>query len=337
MKICLLGEYSGNLDEAMRKTSFHLAEELEKRHQVLTLDLRNVFTKDFWKNIKIFNPEVVHHIHGPTIKGLVLLKLISFYYHTKTVVSVMHWRFSFFSKRLIPMFKPDIMLVQSHETEEMFKKLGLKTDFLPSGVDIDRFRPVTKETKERLREKFDIDKDKFIILHVGGIREGRNIQVLERLQKENNQVIIVGGGVDGGVDKKLAQQLEKSGCFVWIKYFNNVEEIYAFSDCYVFPTLPANRLYSIEMPLSVLEAMSCNLPVITTKFGALPGCFEEGNGLSLVKEKEEFINVIQRIKNTDIITKTREKVLSYSWENIVKRLEETYELIVAEEQDEVEV
>lgn len=180
MKICLLGEYSGNLDEAMRKTSFHLAEELRKHHQVLTLDLRNFYTKDFWENIKIFNPEIVHHIHGPSIRGLVLLKLISFHCHAKTVISAMHWEFSFLSKRLIPMFKPDIILVQSRETEEMFKKIGLKTYFLPSGVDINRFKPVTREIKERLREKFGIDKDKFVILHVGGIREGRNIQLLER-------------------------------------------------------------------------------------------------------------------------------------------------------------
>lgn len=324
MKICLLGEYSGNLDEAMRKISFHLAEELRKHHQVLTLDLRKVFTKDFWEDIKVFNPEIVHHIHGPTIRGLVLLKLISSYCHVKTVVSAMHWEFSFLSKRLIPMFKPDIILVQSRETEEMFREIGLKTYFLPSGVDINRFKPVTRETKERLREEFDIDKDKFIIPHVGCIKEGRNIQLLERLQKENNQVIIVGGGVDTGVEKKLAKQLEKSGCLVWIKYFKNIEEIYAFSDCYVFPTLPANRLYSIEMPLSVLEAMSCNLPVITTKFGALPRVFEEGDSLFFVEKEEDFLTALDKIKNGVIKIKTREKVLPYSWDNIVKKLEEIY-------------
>lgn len=45
MTICLLGEYSGDLDKGMRKVSFHFAEELTKQHQVLILALRNVFTK----------------------------------------------------------------------------------------------------------------------------------------------------------------------------------------------------------------------------------------------------------------------------------------------------
>ena len=72
----------------------------------------------------------------------------------------MHWEFSFLSKRLIPVFTPDIILVPSRETEEMFKKLWLKTYFLPAGVDINRFKPVTREIKERLREEFGIDKDK---------------------------------------------------------------------------------------------------------------------------------------------------------------------------------
>ena len=61
------------------------------------------------------------------------------------------------------------------------------------------------------------------------------------------------------------------------EYITHLEEIYALSDCYVFPT--TDRRYCVEMPLSVLEAMSCNLPMLTTRFGALPGVFEEASGL----------------------------------------------------------
>lgn len=327
MKICLFGEYSGDLDEGMRKVSYHFAEELLNYHDVLTLDLRNAFTKAFWKSIKNFNPEIIHYIHGPSVKSFILLKLISFYCReAKTVMSAMHPGFSFLSKRVIPMFKPDVILVQSMETEEKFEKLRCKTEFLPCGIDVKKFKPVTVKIKEELREKYGVNKEKFVILHIGSIKEGRNVQLMEKLQKGNNQVAIV-GAVSTGIDKNLIQQLKKSGCLVWTKYFENIKEIYALSDCYVFPTPPMNKINSIEIPLSVLEAMSCNLPVITTKFGALPRVFAGEDGLFFVENEDNFFTALDEIKN-GIVIKTREKVLPYSWDNVVKRLEAIYERLI---------
>lgn len=329
MKLCLLGEYSAELDEGMRKVSFYFAEELSKYHQVLALDLGDVFTNSFWSDIKNFNPEIIHYIHGPSIKSFILLKLISLYCrNAKTVMSAMRPCITYLSEGFIPLLKPDLVLVQSSETENMFKRIGCTTEFLPCGVDTEKFTPSTTKDKEQLRQKYGIDKNKFVILHIGSVKEGRNVQLLEKLQKENNQVVIV-GAMSTGINKIIAQQLEKSGCFVWTKYFKDVEEIYAMADCYIFPTVYKKNTLgrviadSVEMPLSVLEAMSCNLPVITAKFGALPRVFEDGDGLFFVEEESDFINALKEIKNGTNI-KTRKKVLLYTWENIEKRLEGVY-------------
>lgn len=328
MKICLLGEFSGNLDEGMRKVSSHFAEELSKQHQILTSDMRNVFTKAFWKGIKTFNPEIIHYIHGPSIKSFILLNVISHYCrNAKTVMSSMRPYFSLLSAKFIPLVKPDLILIQSYETQKLFRGLNCKTKFLPCGVDVERFIP--SKNKYELREKCGIDKDKFILFHVGSIKEGRNIQLLKKLQSNNNQVLIVGSD-STGVSPKVQRSLIESGCLVWLKYIKNIEEIYAMSDCYVYPTvsqydfLGRSIADSIEMPLSVLEAMSCNLPVISTKFGALPRVFEEGGGLIFVDTEEEFIDALEKVKNANTNIKTRDKVLHYSWGNIVRRLERIY-------------
>ena len=163
-------------------------------------------------------------------------------------------------------------------------------------------------------------------MHVGSVRQRRNIQVLNRIQrKENNQVLIVGSTstlMEQGVYKSLIE----NGCIVWRTYCESIEEIYALSDCYVFPVI--NKLGSVEMPLSVLEAMSCNLPVISTKFGALSRVFKEGDGLTFVDNEEGFIGEWEKSKNTDVKIKTREKVLPYSWENVGKKLDKIYTEVV---------
>ena len=120
--------------------------------------------------------------------------------------------------------------------------------------------------------------------------------------------------------------LKDAGCIVWTNYFPNLEEIYALSDCYVFPTI--NRRACIETPLSVLEAMACNLPVITTKFGALPRMFKEGEGLFFIKSEREVSKIIEILKNNNLKIKTREKILPYSWEVIGKRLIKIYSELI---------
>ena len=333
MRICLLGECRGNLDEGMRNITLRFAEYLSKNHQILALDLRDVFFKDFWGKIRDFKPDIIHYLHGPTIRSFILAKIISLYCRdAKIVMSGMRPVIPYLLREFVSLIKPDLILTQSYETENMFKRLGCKTEFLPIGVDINKFRPVPKETKKELRQKYGFDEEKFIILHIGSIKKGRNVQLLTKLQRDDNQILIVGSS-STGIDPKVSQSLMESGCLVWVEYIKNIEEIYALSDCYIYPTVSRYDFLgraiadSIEMPLSVLEAMSCNLPVITTKFGALPRAFKEGDGLFFVENENDIFQALEEIRN-GIKVKTREKVLPYSWENVVKRLEEIYERVL---------
>jgi glycosyltransferase involved in cell wall biosynthesis len=329
MRICLLGDYTGNFEEGMRNIAYHLAKELSKRYEVLPLDPKNILFRDFWKDLKKFGPQMIHYVPGPSIISLMLVKTLKFYTNAKTIISAPHPDFSSFSKRLIPLFKPDLILTQDYETEKMFMNFGCKTKFLPNGVDTEKFVPVSKNVKEKLRKKYQIDTKKFVILHVGHIIKERNLQIFDKIQNKENQVFIVASTRPPRkrfynymkTDQKLYESLKKSGCIVWKGYIKNIEEIYALADCYIFPV---KKGYSILSPLSALEAMSCNLPVISTKFGGLTRIFEEGEGLFFIDKEEEFIDVLEKIKNTGTNINTKEKVLSYSWKNIGIKLEEIY-------------
>lgn len=329
MKICLLGDCTGNIDEGMKKITFNLASRfsLLDNYDILVLDPRRVFFKNFWKNIKDFDPYIIHYIPGPSLKSFLIVKIISLYIKdVKFIMSAPFPRLSKFSKKLIHLFKPDLMLVQSRKTEKIFKEKGFRTKFLPlSGVDVKKFTPVPTSVKEELREKYGIDKDKFVVLHVGHIRRGRNIQIFKKIQKENGIQVVIVGSTSTGMDTDLYYELKRSGCHVIIDYVKNVEEIYQLSDCYVFPTI--SRSNSIELPLSVLEAMACNLPVISTRFGALPECFTEGDGLIFVRSEEQIFSALNMLKEEEIKIANREKVLSYSWENIIKILAIIYKTL----------
>lgn len=335
MRICLVADYS-EPDEARKVIVHNLYRELSKNHEVLKADIRNLFSMGFWKGIREFEPHIIHYIPGASPLSFAITNLMKISStKPKTVMSTMlipfhdpfhgfYYFSSYLTKWTIPFIKTDLVLVQSEEAEKMFKRLGCDVMFMVcSGVDIKRFAPVSGKEKKELRDKYGIDHEKFIILHVGSIRKWRNVEIFKGLQSNNagTQVVIV-GRTSIKFERDVALNLEKAGCKMINEYVPKIEEIYALSDCYVFPT--SDPIGGIDIPLSVLEAMATNLPVISTKFGGLPRIFGDGDGFIFVEKEEEFHIAIEMLIN-GVNVKTREKVLSYSWENIAKKLEEIYE------------
>ena len=322
MRICLIGEYSGHLDEGMRKLSSQLAEQMSREHEIKALDIGGIYHRQFWKDLRSFSPQIVHYIHGPSIGSLVTMKVISLCNgNAKTVVSATHPDLPRPVRGLIRLFKPDLVLTQSCDIEQMFIEHGCRTTFVPTGVDTGQFRPVSADAKQGLRKKYGIDEEKFIVLHVGSVRRERNVLLLGDLQGSGLQVVLIGSG-STGVEQDVLLQLKERGCLVRTDYFENVEEMYALSDCYVFPT--QKRIAAIESPLSVLEAMACNLPVIATPFGALPRLFQPGDGLFFAESKQGIMDSLESIKGGAVKVNTRQKVVQYDWVKVVSKLEGIY-------------
>lgn len=320
MKVCVVGHFTDNLDEGVRNVGKYIAKELETKG--IEVKKINVSSISQWKEINDFHPDIIHFVLSPTLGGLIVAKFLSAIHpKARTVISAAHPAIP--NWKLLKLFEPNIVLVQSEESEKIFKSIGFQTEFLPNGVNINKFKPVDAKTKEKLRAKFGISSDKFVILHLASLTKVRNLDMFKELQKQEGHKVLIIGRENEATDKRVASELQEAGCMVWIKHFSNIEEIYNLSDCNVFPTI--NKRAAIEMPLSVLEAMACNLPVITTEFGALPRVFDRMEGLFFVEQKEEIHKALKVIKNKDIEIKTREMVLPFSWENIAKRLEGIYD------------
>jgi len=328
MKICLLGEWNENFDEGMRNVSSILFKQLSKKHTILPIDLRNLLTYAAFKEIKKFNPDIIHYIHGPTIRSFLVVKLISLYFtNSKLIMSAMRPILPYYHRPLVRLLKPDVILTQSLTSEKMFKDLRITTVFFPSGVDLKKFYRISEDKRKDLKTQYNISTGKFVILHIGSIKEGRNLRQLIPLQDNETQVLIIGAGSQ--FDSQLFKDLTDAGCIVLTGYIQNIEKIYNCADCYVFPTIDKYDYFgramadSIEMPLTILEAMACNLPVISSNFGAIPRVFRNKGGFFLFSTTEELISALKEIKKMRSIN-TREMVISYSWENLTITLENIY-------------
>ena len=239
-------------------------------------------------------------------------------YDVKIVLSAPHPMFKDIVTKLIR-FKPDYVFCSSRNLKERIQLLNWPSHLLANGVDKKKFIPLSNYEKKKLRKKYSIPENDFIILHVGHIKSERNLKIFSKLSKEGQVVIVASESIK--VDPKLLLYLQYTNSKIFRGYYPNIEEFYQLADCYLFPVKPGN---SILFPLSIVEAMACNLPVITTEFDGIITFCKEGEGLIFVKKEEDFLNAIKKIKTKDTTVNTRNKIECYSWENITKEMVECY-------------
>lgn len=323
----------------MKNISSTIKHKLSEIDQVLAINTKDLLRKEILKKIRLFQPDIIHYLHGPTIRSLVMLKVLNWMLRkrAKVVVSATRPFFSQFSRQLVPLFRPTIILTQSSKWERFFLDMGCNVSFIPNGVDCSKFFEVNEEEKQAIRRKLNLAKDKKVILHVGHLKQNRNLDVFKEMQKSGEYQVVIVGGTHQKSDEGLKQDLVDSGVLVLHEFFEDISHVYKAADLYVFPVpdirkgLPDsyNQIGAIDLPLSVFEAMACNLPVVTTKFGALERIFTEGGGFYYVDEDQLLFDVV-KVASLENRPNTRRMILPYDWVEIVGRLREHYISILSD-------
>lgn len=209
--------------------------------------------------------------------------------------------------------RPELVLSPVESFRKELRRMGLVTGFILPGFDDSLFKPVDQEQKSRLRIKYNLPTDRYIILHVGHIKESRNMQAFLKYREWGADVLPVVKA--GDVEPPWVKRLRMAGVIVIDEYIDPVHELYQAADCYLFPVaLPTGAL---EFPLSVVEAAACNLPVLTTRFGALPGVLAEGDGLIYIDNSADIPAKLARLR--DAIPSTAGKVSELSWGTVLAK------------------
>jgi len=211
----------------------------------------------------------------------------------------------------------------SRSLQEIAVHLGCdpqKTRVIPNGIDCRVFRPLDQV---EARNRLGIPLDRMVLLSVGALceRKGhhRIIQVLPRVVAAYPKLlfVVVGGpgaeGDTGPILKRLSQELgmDQYVRLVGARPHDEIAVWLAASDTFCLAT-------SNEGMANVLvEALSCGIPVVTTRVGGNPELVQVGiNGLMVShSDSEELQNalhyVFQRKWDRESISRT---LTERSWE-----------------------
>jgi len=335
-RICVLSErLSRPFDEGFKNLALALIRELSRENEVLGLttfgedlpDLgvrrvranKSLLSGPLCRAIRAFRPEIIYYIPTAsyTLSSFLRTRVLALYARGAKVqlIALQPRPLGTLARAFIPWLCPDFLWVQSPRSKETLAGLGCRVGLLPSGVDVDRFHPVSAEEKAALRARHGLPHDAYIVTHVGHINRNRNVDVLARIQREVDCQVVLVGSTSTPQDRELVAQLEAAGVMVFTTYLRRIEEIYQLSDCYCFPV--NSDTGCIEMPLSVLEAMACNLKVVTTRCGALPMHFAEGKGLLYAANEDDLIMQVRAAREIPPAD-TRRMVEPFTWQRIAK-------------------
>jgi len=254
-----------------------------------------------WEEIRSYKPDLICYVPSASATMLSFMRswLLKLYQPRARVVmvSLQPRRYGWLSRHLIRFLAPDVVFVQGRETARQLIALGCYVQQIPSGVDLDKFKPVSPKRKAELRTQYGLEPEIYTVLHVGHIKRERNVQSLVHIRQKLAAQVILVGSTFPGQDEHLLTELREQGITIFNQYLSDIEQIYQLSDCYVFPVVSDQAC--IGAPLSVLEAMACNLPVVTLRYGDLPAAFEDGDGLFYAKGPSELPEMVAQIMRTN--------------------------------------
>lgn len=219
---------------------------------------------------------------------------------------------------------PNRTIVVSKDLQNHYRRrYGLRTTYIPNGVDIAEQRPADEIRSLGLEEQS-------YILSIGRLVPEKGFDTLLKAfsqVKTTMKLVIVGGGSHSESYVTHLHSLADSERvkFPGYVYGRILEEL--FSNAFLF--VSASELEGL--PFAVLEAMSFGTPVVATDIppheeilGGLGYLFPKGNEQALITALQDLLDHPERVRGVGPLLRER-AISTYSWGPVAQALEQVYE------------
>lgn len=212
-----------------------------------------------------------------------------------------------------------------------------KIQYIPNGIDVSRFRPNDK-TRIALREKLGLQ-GRFVWLAVGRFYPAKDYPTMLRAFAEVSRksheaiLLVVGEGPLRPAIEGLARDLQVQEKVRFLGVRQDVAELMNVADAYVMSSAWEG------MPMVLLEASACGLPIVATNVGGNSEVIVEGETGFLVVPQDpgaltQAMLRIMRLPKTarrQMGQKARAHVKAhFDMERIVDRWEDLYRRLLRE-------
>lgn len=209
---------------------------------------------------------------------------------------------------------------------------------VPNGVD-DMCKPSPQDQVELVRQKYGVSPDTICLLNVGAIHPRKNIpnilKALQILQQRGLPIHFWKVGADFNVEhKKLIQEynLEKYITYLGKPDKPSLIQIYSAADMLIAPSLFEG------FGITILEAMACGTPVITSNVSAMPEVVGDAGCLVDPYDARSIADGVCQLNQDPIyyqklVKKGFERIKLFTWEKAAEDIAQIYENTVMKQKD----
>jgi glycosyltransferase involved in cell wall biosynthesis len=232
----------------------------------------------------------------------------------------------------------DAFLVISQEIDQELADLNIpqqKRVFLPNGVDVVHCCPVSEERKQKLRAMFSLPLQCMLVVYAGRLVPEKHVDHLLKVWSDirakfpGAHLLIVGEGEE----LSRLKEMQVDG----VQFTGQVQDAVPYlqaSDLFVLPSSTEG------LSNSMLEAMSCGLPVLATKVGGAPDVIEhQVSGWLIPSEDVDALKqgletlLGEKSLRFSLGSNARQRIISsYSLDSVARRLVGLYQQLMAKYQ-----
>lgn len=207
------------------------------------------------------------------------------------------------------------LVVPSGFLREVFSEFGVSASVIPNIIDLEMFYPAPNHPSESVFTLV-ITRN---LEPIYGLDTAIRALALAREAVPAIQLKIAGSGPQGAELQRLVEQLGLGSAVVFLGRLERqqIVELYHSGHAMLNPSRVDN------MPNSVLEALACGLPVISTNVGGVPYIVEDGQTALLVPRDDAQAMaqaVVTLYSDSTLRGQLREKgcraVAQYAWEEV---------------------
>ncbi|MFT4031852.1 MAG: N-acetyl-alpha-D-glucosaminyl L-malate synthase BshA [Siphonobacter sp.] len=216
------------------------------------------------------------------------------------------------------------------DTYEQFAVEPEKIEVIPNFVDLDRFK---RQNKDHFKRAIAPNGEK-IVLHISNFRKVKRIEDILRmfsiLRKDIPvKLLLVGDGPERTSLEKKARDLCGGSDIRFLGKLDAIEEILSIADLFVMPSEKES------FGLAALEAMACQVPIISSNAGGIPEVNIQGvtGFLSEIGDYENMARNAAYVLQDDQLPVFRANALAraqqFDIHSILPRYEILYQKVVA--------
>lgn len=151
--------------------------------------------------------------------------------------------------------------------QDTYAHFEVKKDIhvIPNFIDLDRFR---RQDKGHFKTAI-CPQDEKVLVHTSNFRKVKRIQDVVQVfaevrKKIPSKLLLVGDGPERASMEMLSRELEVANDVRFLGKLDAVEEVLSIADLFLMPS------ESESFGLAALEAMACQVPVVSSNVGGIP-------------------------------------------------------------------